>query len=138
MNPGPGDVRGGEAVEIEVVDDFLGQRARIGLALLGEHHGGVRLIVAEAQVRGGGDGGGGGLAERGGKGGGEAGFEVLEKGHGGRGGSGRSSAGRGDAGGLESRMARISSRVSAAPSWRRTSQLVNILAIAASVRRCRW
>ena len=81
--PGAGDVGGGEAVEFEVVDDFLGQRARVGLARFGEHHRGVRLIVAEAQVGGGGHGGGGGFAEGGGEGGGEAGFEILEERHGG-------------------------------------------------------
>jgi hypothetical protein len=48
-----------------MVDDFLGQRARVGLALLGQHHGGIRLIIAEAQIGGGGDGGGCGLAEGG-------------------------------------------------------------------------
>ncbi len=76
-----GDIRSGEAVELEVGDDFLGQHARVLLALLGEHHGRVRLIITEAQVCGGGDGGGCRFAERGGESGGEAGFEILNERH---------------------------------------------------------
>ena len=133
MKPGPAMSAVARPSSCEVVDDFLGQRARVGLALLGEHHGGVGLIVAEAQVRGGGDGGGRGFTERGGQGGGEAGFEILEKRHGGW---------RRSPGGFK-RRARPHGTVcnrewqgfhrgwSPRPSWRRTSPLVNILAIAA-------
>ena len=49
---GTGDVGGGQAIELEVVDDFLGQRAGIGLARLGENHGGVRLVIAKTKVGG--------------------------------------------------------------------------------------
>ena len=74
-------MRGGEAFEIQVVDDFLGQRARVRLALLRQHHRGIRLVIAETEVRSSGDGGAGSLTEGGGKGGGEAGFEFLEQSH---------------------------------------------------------
>lgn len=84
---GAGDVGGGEAVELEMVDDFLGQGARVGFAQFGEHHGGVRLVITEAEIGGGGDGGGCGFAESGGEGGGKAGFEFLENRHGERGSS---------------------------------------------------
>ena len=47
----PGDVGGGKIRKIKVADDFLSQGTRVFSALLGEHHRGVALIVAKAQIR---------------------------------------------------------------------------------------
>lgn len=127
-----GDVGGGESREVEVIDDFLGECARVGLALFGEDHGGIRLVVAKAEVSGGSDCGGGWLAKSGGERGGKAGFEFLKKRHENAGG-GRGRNQVPTRAGLESRIDKISSQVSEAASRRRTSRLVNILAIAASV-----
>ena len=77
-----GDVGGRQSVEVEVADDFLGEFARVGAALFGQHHRGVGLVVAEAQVGRGGDRGAVRVAEGCSEGVGEPGFEFLEEGHG--------------------------------------------------------
>jgi hypothetical protein len=54
--PGSGDLGGGgEAGDIELREDVGGELARVGFFLLGQNHGGVRLIVAESRVGGLGD-----------------------------------------------------------------------------------
>ena len=52
-----GDFQGADIVLPRLVDHLLGERAGIRSALLGQNHGGVALVVPEAQVRGRGHGG---------------------------------------------------------------------------------
>ena len=47
----PGDLRSGDVVRRPGGDDLFRQRARVHLARLCQHHRGVRLIIAEAQIR---------------------------------------------------------------------------------------
>ena len=78
------DIRRGDFTEIDGIDDLLGEGAGIGFLALGQHHRGVALVIAEAEVGGGGDVRRRGFAEGGFKRAGQARFEILEKGHVGR------------------------------------------------------
>ncbi len=49
------DIRRGDLTEIDGIDDLLGEGAGIGFLALGQHHRGVALVIAEAEVGGGGD-----------------------------------------------------------------------------------
>ena len=71
---------GGEAGDIELLEDVGGELARVGFFLLGQNHRGVRLIVAEAGVGGLGDFAAGGVEFTGGERVAESGREEFARG----------------------------------------------------------
>jgi len=78
---GTGDLGGGgEGGDIELREDVGGELARVGFFLLGQDHGGVRLIVAEAGVGGLGDFASCGVEFTGGKRVAESGGEEFARG----------------------------------------------------------
>ena len=135
---GTGDLGGGQSLEVERIDDVLGELARIGLALLGQPHGGVALVIAKTQVGSRSDRGLACFTENLFECGGEPAFEFLEQGHDGRAGGGGRMCLVVSRDGLQLRISRISFFDLARPSTRRTSQLVKSLAMADRVKRCSW
>ena len=77
-----GDFHRGNGIARPGSDHLFGQCARVHLVSLRQHHGGVRLVIAEAQVIRRSDVGRGGSAQNVGESGGERGFELLRKSHG--------------------------------------------------------
>ena len=78
---GAGDIgRGGEEGGVELGENLGGELARVGFFLLGEDHGGVGLVIAEARVGGLGDFAARGVEVAGGERGAEAGGEEFARG----------------------------------------------------------
>ena len=74
-----GDLRRlAQADHIEARDDLLGDLPGIGAPLLRQQHGDIRLVIAEAGIRGGGHKGLGGAIQRGAQPGGQKGGDGLQ------------------------------------------------------------